>query len=127
MNLMKGKHWVNLGHREHNLTYIYPEEALFLIERGLLKLDFCDPIETQTTISYIEKAYQFLIANGHLSIDHLQVYMYLKRLGYIVLRCPETSLFTYKIYKPNSRFRKTFPGMPSFYLNIYRSVKNSHF
>jgi hypothetical protein len=118
MCLMKGKHWTKLGHRENSSHYIYPEEALFLIDRGLLKLHYPNG---EASFSK-EMAYSVLIGQGYLSIDMFQVYMYLKRLGYILFRCSENSLFHYRIYKPHSTssFRKSLPGSPSFYLSIQR-------
>lgn len=115
---MRGRHWSSIGHYHKNQTYIYPEEALFLLDRGMLKITSSDDESSEYSI---EEAYHLLIEKGHLSIELVQVYMHLKRLGYIVIRCdPLISLCSYKIYRPDSGFRKSSPGSPSFYLSIQR-------
>jgi tRNA-splicing endonuclease subunit Sen54 len=141
---IRGHHWSTLGHHHQqgggggSSIYIYPEEALFLIDRGMLQL-MIGPDDNNNNnntnkdggipVCSPEIAYQLFIQQERVvSIETFQVYMYLKRLGYILIRYTQpstttitsTSLLSYKVYKPNSRFRKSSPGSPSFYLFIQR-------
>ena len=129
---MKGNHWSTLGHHQQDdsssINYIYPEEALFLIDRGILQLIIKsdDNRNDDVSLCSLEKVYHLFLQQEHvLSLETFQVYMYLKRLGYILIRyippfSSTSSLLSYKIYKPNSKFRKSTPGSPSFYLIIQR-------
>lgn len=69
---------------------LLPEEALYLIERGSM---FCwkhspSPTggELPGTPMSVQQAYAEMIGQADTTLDHYQVYAYLKRLGYNVLR-----------------------------------------
>lgn len=78
-----------MGFSHQGVTKLYPEEAAFLISRSALVVeneqgeelgfqDFCEILCDPDT-------------DGWISFDKYQVYAYLKRLGYIVLRSKQRS------------------------------------
>ncbi|KAF0551987.1 tRNA-splicing endonuclease subunit Sen54 [Gigaspora margarita] len=83
-----GNHFHNMGHTIKGEIWLYPEEALLLMERGALVIDYDDvPMS-------IQHAYTMLIREW-LTLEKYQVYAYLKRIGYTVIRpLPQDSLQT---------------------------------
>ncbi|EJC98891.1 uncharacterized protein FOMMEDRAFT_113456 [Fomitiporia mediterranea MF3/22] len=74
---------------------LLPEEALYLIERGSM---FCwsqidDTIEDEGTPMSLQQAYAEMIGKEDLTLERYQVYAYLKRLGYTVIRAQAPSRF----------------------------------
>lgn len=139
----KGCMWTSTGITRNGKLYCHIEAILFLAERGALLLSDCE----ETTLS-MKNIYQ-KIASGVAGClwESFEVYRNLKSLGYIVGRhgtpwtmknnisCQEveeeisTTLEDMKIanlnldfdvYLPNSKFRKSSPGNPSFVLSVVR-------
>lgn len=85
-----------------NWTWLLPEEALFLLERGSLDIRWPDPEqgqiarenpdETDLKIGQLpmslQGAYACLIGKSGLTIERYTVYANLRRAGYVVLRAP---------------------------------------
>ncbi|CAG8467789.1 1686_t:CDS:10 [Dentiscutata erythropus] len=85
---IRGNHFHNMGHSIKGEMWLYPEEALLLMERGALVID-CDDVPMS-----IQHAYTMLIREW-LTLEKYQVYTYLKRIGYTVIRpIPQDSLQT---------------------------------
>ncbi|EGD78395.1 hypothetical protein PTSG_09463 [Salpingoeca rosetta] len=79
--LAKGTHPQTMGqfHREYRSDMLYPEEALFLVDRGVLEMYHNDaPLSFQEAMA--------LCLSTSSSLRAYIVYAHLKRLGYIVLR-----------------------------------------
>ncbi|KAI8987946.1 hypothetical protein BDF20DRAFT_832832 [Mycotypha africana] len=84
----KGTHLHTMGLSRQGAIHLYPEEAAFLISRNALLVTkttdgaLCD-YETYCDIMCNEK-------DGWITYDKYQVYAYLKRLGFIVMRSSST-------------------------------------
>lgn len=74
-----GGHWQYVGHNIGRQLYLYPEEALYLMEVSCLQLKYND-----VTVS-IQQAYSLLLKDNN-SLIRYKVYASLSRLGYKVLR-----------------------------------------
>lgn len=88
----KGTHFHTMGFSHNGAITLYPEEAAFLVSRNALVLtdgddetvdfqDFCELLCDPDT-------------DGWITFDKYQVYAYLKRLGYIVLRSNPVEIST---------------------------------
>ncbi|XP_047995219.1 tRNA-splicing endonuclease subunit Sen54 [Leguminivora glycinivorella] len=74
-----GGHWQYVGHNIGRQLYLYPEEALYLMEVSCLQLKY-----NGVTVS-IQQAYSLLLKDNN-SLVQYKVYASLSRLGYKVLR-----------------------------------------
>jgi len=82
-----GKFWAHMGFTDKRRNWLYPEEALFLMEVNTLELCYRDvPLSVQ-------EAYDTLLGSG-VSLPEYQVFAHLRRLGYVVLRFESTSVIT---------------------------------
>ncbi|KAL5019093.1 hypothetical protein ScPMuIL_004815 [Solemya velum] len=74
-----GKFWTHMGFIDHNRKWLYPEEALFLMESGALEVSFMGvPLS-------IQQGYTAFLSES-ISLEEYQVYAHLRRHGYVVLR-----------------------------------------
>lgn len=95
--------------------WLLPEEALYLLERGTIEI-----LYEGIPLSF-QQAFMQMIGRNGISIERYQVYAYLKRLGYIVIR---SSTFdgpkgTMTAVKPRRHF---FSGLQQIISFIYRSI-----
>ncbi|BES99468.1 tRNA splicing endonuclease 54 homolog (S. cerevisiae) [Nesidiocoris tenuis] len=74
-----GKHWEVFGHTVDSVDWLYPEEALFLLEVNALEL-YVDEVPLS-----LEQTYS-LVIGGHCPLGEYRVYAHLSRKGYRVLR-----------------------------------------
>ncbi|KAF9924097.1 tRNA splicing endonuclease 54 [Linnemannia zychae] len=89
LTMNKGTHFVSMGHTLKGNIHLYPEEALYLVDRSSLL------VEHNGTDITIQQTWDICLsqqqvhsgpwANG-LTLDRYIAYAYLKRLGYIVTR-----------------------------------------
>ncbi|KAL9622552.1 MAG: hypothetical protein Q9160_003049 [Pyrenula sp. 1 TL-2023] len=81
-----GKMFQTMGSADsRNATWLLPEEALYLIERGSLDIQW--PAEADGAVPMsLQAAYARLIGNGGLTLERFTVYCALKRLGYVLIR-----------------------------------------
>ncbi|KAL9543977.1 hypothetical protein MBANPS3_007859 [Mucor bainieri] len=79
----KGTHLHSMGFSHQGATTLFPEEAAFLIARNALTVTQHD-----TGPVHFEDYCQLMCecSDGWITFDKYQVYAYLKRLGYIVMR-----------------------------------------
>lgn len=82
-----GKFWKNFGHSEDGKQWLYPEEALFLMDEGSLEVYWAD-----VALS-IETAYSLLLGDS-VPLHHYHVFAHLCRYGYIVRRHSAGSYLT---------------------------------
>lgn len=102
VDFAKGPHFNTLGKSDSTGTaWLHPEELIYLVERGSLECFF-----PQGAPMSLQAAYAAAISN-HGDLERLQVYTYLKKLGFIVMRAPsyENDYPTldnspYKVVKP---------------------------
>ncbi|KAI7894111.1 uncharacterized protein EV154DRAFT_499388 [Mucor mucedo] len=89
ISVNKGTHLRTMGFSQKGVVTLFPEEAAFLVSRDALIVtdendqplsfrDFCEILCEES--------------DGWISFDKYQVYAYLKRLGYIVMRSKPTNL-----------------------------------
>lgn len=80
-----------------NRTWLLPEEALYLLERGTLDIRWpasitgsvrTDGEEELDLPMSLQAAYACLMGRGGLTLERFSVYTGLKRLGYTVIRAP---------------------------------------
>ncbi|RUS69062.1 hypothetical protein EGW08_023173 [Elysia chlorotica] len=77
--LLQGKFWAHMGFTDKRRNWLYPEEALFLMETSTLEVYFNNlPLS-------IQEAYTKFMGPD-LSLEEYQVFAHLRRLGYVVLR-----------------------------------------
>ncbi|XP_045212212.2 tRNA-splicing endonuclease subunit Sen54-like [Mercenaria mercenaria] len=79
--------WEHMGFVDKKRKWLYPEEALFLIETGVLEMWY------QGLPVSIQEAYSTLIGEK-LQLEYYQVYAHLRRIGYVVLRHQGRYAFT---------------------------------
>ncbi|KAK9508789.1 hypothetical protein O3M35_006262 [Rhynocoris fuscipes] len=79
-----GKHWEVVGHHQDDEDWLYPEEALYLLEINVLELLYGGvPVS-------VEHAYALLLGEFHFcSLQEYRVYSYLSRKGYKLIRHAE--------------------------------------
>ncbi|CAL1528994.1 unnamed protein product [Lymnaea stagnalis] len=74
-----GKFWTHMGFTDNLRNWLYPEEALFLMEANVLEVYYRDlPLSIQ------EAYFEFL--GPDVSLEEYQVFSHLRRLGFVVLR-----------------------------------------
>ncbi|XP_014241098.1 putative uncharacterized protein DDB_G0282133 [Cimex lectularius] len=89
-----GKHWDVFGHYKENADWLYPEEALFLIETNVLQL-----LYGEVPVS-VEQGYLLLIGDD-VTLAEYRVYSFLLKRGYKVTRhCKNIKRTKYKKQVP---------------------------
>jgi len=83
VDIRRRNHFQKFGHETAKCLYLLPEETLFLVDQGCLELYHNDlPLS-------VEDCYVLLLPLLN-SLEYYQVYSYLCRLGYIVVRYTHT-------------------------------------
>ncbi|XP_039082523.1 tRNA-splicing endonuclease subunit Sen54 [Hyaena hyaena] len=83
-----GKFWQTMGFSEQGRQRLHPEEALYLLECGSIRLFHQDlPLS-------IQEAYQLLLTEDTMTFLQYQVFSHLKRLGYVVRRFQPSSILS---------------------------------
>jgi len=101
--------------RERKRLELAPEELLYLIERGTVQ---CWTQENPFPIS-VQRAWAEIIGTNQLSLEKYQVYAYLKRLGYIVLRKEHVDSI-WRAQRKTHQAATTVPG--SFLSSVFSSL-----
>ncbi|XP_064607936.1 tRNA-splicing endonuclease subunit Sen54-like [Liolophura sinensis] len=74
-----GKFWAYMGFVNQQRKWLYPEEALFLMETNVLEVWYRGvPVS-------IQQAYSCFLGRA-ITLDEYQVYAHLRRLGFVVIR-----------------------------------------
>ncbi|XP_063445841.1 tRNA-splicing endonuclease subunit Sen54-like [Mytilus trossulus] len=74
-----GKFWVYMGFVDKSRKWLYPEEALFLMETNTMEVMYKGlPLS-------IQQAYQCFFST-EVTLEQYQVYTHLRRLGYVLVR-----------------------------------------
>lgn len=102
----RGTMFKGLGRTDGNhKTWLLPEEVLFMVERGNLECFY----DTKDVSMSLQAAYAECIP--HIGLDEFQVYSYLKRAGYLVLRSDHDRAINHTSQIPpnflSSRFRES--------------------
>ncbi|GAA5960559.1 hypothetical protein JCM21900_002842 [Sporobolomyces salmonicolor] len=82
-----GVHFGNLGHfnPERKQVELLPEEALYMVERGAIELWKEGEPGARVPMS-VQQAWGELMGHSELTPERYQVYAFLKRLGYVLVR-----------------------------------------
>ncbi|KAL6719403.1 tRNA-splicing endonuclease subunit sen54 [Lecanora helva] len=84
----RGSSLRNMGKADtHGRLSLLPEEALYLVERGTLQLQWRDEELKDLPLS-LQAAYTYLLGDRGLTLERYIVYAGLKRSGYVVQRAP---------------------------------------
>ncbi|KAF9134486.1 tRNA-splicing endonuclease subunit sen54, partial [Mortierella sp. GBA39] len=92
LTVNKGNHFVSMGHTRKGNIYLYPEEALYLVDRSSLLVEHNGAdVDVQQTWSLCLSQPQDHRGqwDSTWAMDRYLTYAYLKRLGYVVTR-PKT-------------------------------------
>ncbi|KAI4876921.1 hypothetical protein NFI96_030236 [Prochilodus magdalenae] len=99
-----GKFWQTMGFSDHGKQCLFPEEALYLMECGIVQVLYRDlPLS-------IQEGYERFLSPGTVTLQQYQVFGHLKRLGYVVNRFdPSTvpSLYERQLNLPLSRDKQS--------------------
>lgn len=110
VDVAKGPHFTTIGKSDSSgKVWLLPEELVYLVERGSLECFF-----EQGAPMSLQAVYSVCIKQSG-DLEKLQVYTYLKKLGFIVMRAPSYSSEYSCIY--NSPY-KVVPKKETFY-NIF--------
>jgi len=77
------KCFLSMGIIKNRKLYLYPEEAIFMMQCSLLQVL---NNEKQNIPISLDEAYSFWFNQISLSLKHLHVYQYLTRIGFILIR-----------------------------------------
>ncbi|KAG9327829.1 hypothetical protein KVV02_000275 [Mortierella alpina] len=97
LTVNKGTHFVSMGHTLRGQIYLFPEEALYLVDRGSLLAEhhgldmtvqeMWSVYFTCAHVSYRDQDPRCVHEqDSTLAMDRYLVYSYLKRLGFVVIR-----------------------------------------
>ncbi|XP_059167131.1 uncharacterized protein LOC131949319 [Physella acuta] len=89
-----GKFWAHMGFTDDRRHWLYPEEALYLMEINTLE------VKDNGVALSIQEAYKKFLGSD-VTVDEYQVFSYLRRLGYVVLRHEEQPFITPYMKKIN--------------------------
>ncbi|XP_067931840.1 tRNA-splicing endonuclease subunit Sen54-like isoform X2 [Watersipora subatra] len=81
VKVVKGRIWSHFGYTDQGIMKLYPEEALFLMDVGTLRVS-----RHGVPLSMQEALFLFLKSDPLATMEHYLVYNYLNRLGYIIRR-----------------------------------------
>ncbi|BGP27200.1 tRNA-splicing endonuclease subunit sen54 [Rhodotorula toruloides] len=86
-NAAYGIHFGNIGffHQKRRQLELLPEEALYMVERGAVEL-WREGAEGSKVPMSVQQAWDELIGRDELTPERYQVYAFLRRLGYVVVR-----------------------------------------
>jgi tRNA-splicing endonuclease subunit Sen54 len=93
----KGQYFKTVGQADRwNRTWLLPEEAMYLLERGSLDIKWprelsgidADDVNEPLIPMSLQAAYACLLGRSGLTLERYTVYTGLKRLGYAVVRAP---------------------------------------
>jgi len=82
-----GKFWAHMGFTDNRRNWLYPEEALFLIEVNALE------VYHKGVSMSVQEAYDAFLGN-QVTLPQYQVFAHLRRLGYVVLRHETENVIT---------------------------------
>lgn len=82
-NRSGSKCYQSMGLMKNSKFYLYPEEAIFMMQCSLLQVS---TNEQQTIPISLNEAYARWLDQPSLTLQHLHVYQYLTRIGFILLR-----------------------------------------
>ncbi|CAF0893203.1 unnamed protein product [Rotaria sp. Silwood1] len=80
------KCFLSMGIMKNSKVYLYPEEAIFMMQCSLLQVSLNNFNEKQIMPISLDEAYSLWFNQSILTLKHLHVYQYLTRIGFILIR-----------------------------------------
>jgi hypothetical protein len=80
------KCFLSMGIIKNSKLYLYPEEAIFMMQCSLLQVSINNFNEKSNIPLAFNEAYSMWFNQSLLTIKHLHVYQYLTRIGFILIR-----------------------------------------
>jgi hypothetical protein len=77
------KCFLSMGIMKNSKLYLYPEEAIFMMQCSLLQVSIN---EKQSIPISLDEAYSIWFNQTFFTLKHLHVYQYLTRIGFILIR-----------------------------------------
>ncbi|GAA5868606.1 hypothetical protein JCM3774_005444 [Rhodotorula dairenensis] len=86
-NSVYGIHFSNIGHfnQKRKTLELLPEEALYMVERGAIEL-WTESANGARVPMSVQQAWAELLGHDEMTPERYQVYAFLRRLGYVVIR-----------------------------------------
>ncbi|POY74704.1 hypothetical protein BMF94_2179 [Rhodotorula taiwanensis] len=86
-NAAYGVHFSNIGHfnQKRKTLELLPEEAVYMVERGAIELWKDSGNGVRVPMS-VQQAWSELLGHDEMTPERYQVYAFLRRLGYVVIR-----------------------------------------
>lgn len=80
------KFFLTMGIMKNSKLFLYPEEAIFMMQCSLLQVSLSNHHDKQNIPLSLNEAYSLWLNQSLLSLKHLHVYQYLTRIGFILIR-----------------------------------------
>jgi hypothetical protein len=80
------KSLLSMGITKNSKLYLYPEEGIFLMQCSLLQVLLTNSNEKSNIPISLNEAYSMWFNQSLLTLQHLHVYQYLTRIGFILIR-----------------------------------------
>ncbi|CAF2825336.1 unnamed protein product [Rotaria sp. Silwood2] len=80
------KCFLSMGIMKNSKLYLYPEEAIFMMQCSLLQVSINNINEKPMFPISLNEAYSLWFKQSLLTLKHLHVYQYLTRIGFILIR-----------------------------------------
>lgn len=80
------KCFLSMGVMKNSKLYLYPEEAIYMMQSSLLHVSINNFNIKQNIPMSLDEAYSMWFNQSLLTLKHLHVYQYLTRLGFILIR-----------------------------------------
>jgi hypothetical protein len=80
------KCFLSMGVTKNSKLYLYPEEAMFMMQSSLLQVSINNSSEKSNIPLAIDEAHSMWFNQSLLTLKHLHVYQYLTRIGFILIR-----------------------------------------
>jgi homoserine trans-succinylase len=80
------KCFLSMGIMKNSKLYLYPEEAIFLMQSSLLQVFMENFNQKQNIPISLDEAYSMWFTQSLLTLKDLHVYQYLTRIGFILIR-----------------------------------------
>lgn len=77
---------LSMGVTKNSKLYINPEEAIYMMQSSLLQVSLDNLTEKKSIPLSLNEAYSLWFNQSLLSLNHLHIYQYLTRLGFILIR-----------------------------------------
>ena len=77
---------LSMGIRKNSKVYLYPEEAIYLMQSSLLHVSLSNFDQKPNFPLSLDEAYSLWFSQSMNKLNHLHVYQYLTRIGFILTR-----------------------------------------